>query len=349
MSSVSNNSQDEFPVSNDTFGERISPSTRFFMAPLVLATGIATTVVALFVNFLIVAFTDFDVMLITMFQIIPVGALLVGLAAGCGYGFGAKFLQFFPSRNFILAILIIQLGMFLAGRYAVYLSFALTVQDPPSFFEVYQEHVEGFVWQGKDNKNPLPLGKLGYFLEFATAVLFAVGSLAGLGTLRGIPYCRQCRVFMRNDLHIDIPASARQRKIKKKDLAGKEQLDQENAQAVEEATKAVAKIVESLVKNDSYRGSEMRDLLDTEIQQTLGLPPKEATKYWHVIKFTLARCPQCDNFHLDVQLHRVTGQQDKTAPPIPFAPHIVYRDGEFQVLEGFGVVDENETADTESA
>ena len=360
MSSISNSPQDEFPVSNETFdndspnddgsfGGRTSPSNRSYMVPLVLTAGIATTIIFLVLRFLIVAFADFDVMLITMFRIIPVGAFLVGIAAGCGYGLGARFLQFFPSRQFILTILVIQLGMFLAGRYTEYLLSTLTVQNPPGFFEVYREHMEGFVWQGDDRQGPVPLGKFGYFLEFATATLFAIGSLVGLGIMHGIPYCRQCRVFMRNDLTIDIPASSKRRKVKKKDLAGKEQLDQENAQAIEEAAKTVAKLVESLVKNDTYRGSEVQDFLVTNVQQTLAVPPKEVTQYWRTMKFTLARCPQCDNFHLEVQLHCVTGQQDKTAPPITFAPHIVYRDNEFQILEGFdATADENETADTET-
>jgi len=116
------------------FDEKISPSSRLYMAPLVLATGIATTIIFLVLRFLIVAFADLDVMLITMFRIIPVGVFLVGIAAGCGYGLGARFLQFFPSRQFIL---VIQLGMFLVGRYTEYLLFTLTVQDSPVFLEVY--------------------------------------------------------------------------------------------------------------------------------------------------------------------------------------------------------------------
>lgn len=352
MSSFSDHPQDNFSAvpgmpenglpDGDSFGETDSQSTRLHMAPLVLAIGFATTVLVLFLNFLLTAFADFDLMLITMARIIPVGALLIGMAAGCGYGLGARFFQFFPSRQFILAILAIQLVMFFASRYAEYLLFALTVPDPPGFFEVYKEHIEGFFWKGDGNQDPVPLGKLGYFLEFATATLFAVGSLVSLGILHGVPYCRRCKVFMRNAVTVNIPASAKRRKVKKNDLAGKEQLDKENAEAFGDAMARVAETVEFLLKNEGRcSGNEMGVMLNSMTEKTPVVSQKEVPQYWFVVKSTLARCPRCDGFHLEMQL-QATNQQDKTTPMVPCAVHVVYRDGNFLKLDGFGAADEIE-------
>ena len=358
MSSFSDNPQDDFFDSHDTFenetadddsfGEKTSQTTRLHMAPLVLALGFATTVIVLFVNFLIAAFADFDLLLITMFRIIPIGAILVGIAAGCGYGLGARVLQFFPSIRFILVILVIQFGMFIASRYAEYLLFTLTIPDPPGFFEVYKEHIEGFFWKGQDGKDPVPLGKLGYFLEFATASLFAIGSLISLVIIHGIPYCRQCKVFMRNDVTVNIPASAKRRKVKKKDIAGTEQLEQENAESFDEAMKIAVRIVELLSKDERVHGREIRALLESADVKTHDVVQKEVPQYWHVLKITLARCSQCDDFHLEMQL-LVTNQQDKTTPPIPHALHVIFHDDEFLKLDGMEDAVEDEITESETS
>ncbi len=342
MSSFSEN-RDDFGFSNDSFdngmmndgafGERNPRSTRMMAVPVILACGFATTVAALVINFLIAAFTDFDPLLITVFYIIPVGAFLVGIVAGCGYGLSARVTQFFPSKRFIVLIVVIQFGIFFASRYAEYRLNILGMADPPGFFEVYKAHLEGFVWHDNgNNKNPVALGKLGYFLEFAASVLFALGALLSMGILHGIPYCRHCRKFMQKSSHFSLPASAKRTKIKKKDAAGKEQLDRENAETFARATGYVEKIVERLQSGENNDAASMVVML-SEIRDQTGALPKEIKKHWHQLMFELSRCSDCGNFSLKMTT-APTNAQEKNVPPLPHAVQVAYCDGTFQKRVG---------------
>jgi len=330
-----------------SFGENTPSKGRTMAVPFVLLGGFCTTVFALAVNFLINVFADFDpFVFLLIFGIIPVGAFLFGLVAGSGYGITARLLQFFPAKRFMMTIFVLQLILFFAGRYAEFKIAAIFVPNPPGFIEVYREYVEGFAWQGKNGNPPIPLGKLGYLLELATAVLFSLGALVGLGILFGIPYCSQCKVFMRKQMQFAIPASAKRTKVKKKDVAGQEQLDQENTVVFKRATDYVSKLMERLnsgEQNDEQNDVENVVAILAEIQKEAVVSKKELRQYWHQLSFDLSRCPNCPNFSLNIRVVP-TNAQDKSTPPLPGLWSALYADGQFKLLEGFGKIDETDAS-----
>jgi len=340
--------QDNFDYSKDTFdnncqndgssGENRPTKGRAMAVPFVLLGGFCTTVFALVVNFFINVFTGFDpFVFLLLWGIVPVGAFLFGLVAGSGYGITARVLQFFPAKRFIITIFILQLILFVAGRYTEYKINAIFEPTPMSFIESYQVYVEGFAWEGENGNPPVPLGKLGYLLELATAVLFSLGALVGLGILFGQAYCSQCKVFMRKQLNFAILSSAKRRKVKKKDVVGQEQLNQENAVAFKRATDYVSKIIERLKSGEQNDVESILAML-VEIQKEAVVPTKELQQCWHQLHFDLSRCPGCHNFQLYIRV-AATNTQDKTAPPLPGLCSVLYTDGQFKMLEGFGEID----------
>ena len=230
-------------------------------------------------------------------------------------------------------IFVLQFILFFVGRYAEYNILAIFVPAPPSFIEYYQDYMEGFVWEGKNGNPPTPLGKLGYLLELATAVLFSLGALVGLSILFGIPYCSQCKVFMRKQMQFAIPASAKKRKVKKKDVAGQEQLVLENSAAFKQAVAYVSKIVERLKSGERNDMESILAMLK-DIQKEAVVPAKELQQSWHQLSFGLSRCSDCHNFNLNIRIIP-TNAQDKTTPPLPDLCSVIYSDGQFKLLDGF--------------
>ena len=333
----SNDSFDKGWQNDDSFGENTPSKGRAMAVPFVLLGGFCTTVFALVVNFFINVFADFDPFVsLLLWGIVPVGAFLFGLVAGSGYGITARLLQFFPAKRFIILIFVLQLIMFFVSRYAEYKIAVVFDPNPPGFIEVYQKFVEGFAWQGKNGNPPIPLGKLGYLLELATAVLFSLGALVGLGTLFGISYCSQCKVFMRKQTQFAIPASAKRKKIKKKDIAGQEQRDRENAEVFKRVTDYVLKIMERL-NSDEHNNVENIIAMLAEIQKEASVPAKELQQCWHQLSFDLSCCPNCPNFSLNIRV-AVTNAQDKSTPPLTGLLSVLYSDGQFKSVEGFGKI-----------
>lgn len=335
MSSFSNNSLDDFPVYNDSFGDDSSdafgssskPTTRLHMIPLVLLCGIVTTVLAFVLNVVILIFTEIEVLLFTMFHVVPIGAFLLGIVGGLGYSLSARFLHFFPSKRFLIALFFVQVGMFLGYRYTEYLLVSSALENPPGFIEFYLFHMEGFAWQGGDNQAPVPLGKAGYLFELAIVLLFSIGSVFITSVLMGRAYCKSCRVFMQSGLNFDLPASAPKRKVKKKDTEGQELLKKENDEAFARAAEYVKRVATHLLNQKTKdRDAVMRLLLD--IKNEAGLPPKAGQQYWHILRVTAPMCPNCSHFTLSM-IPCTTNPQDKTTPELPHLLLLSYDDSEF--------------------
>src|SRR5215468_7373092 len=121
---------------------------------LVLLAGLATTAFALYgVWWLDNNTTDFRVMGWYANYVIPAGAILVGLAAGSGYGIVSYLTGFRIRRGLLLLVLLLQLGGYFGAQYLEFRS--LTREGPLvdaegeqlTFARYYHLRATSFAWE----------------------------------------------------------------------------------------------------------------------------------------------------------------------------------------------------------
>ncbi len=186
---------------------------------LVLYSGLATSALALLgVHLLNVYATDFNIMGWYADYLIPVGALLVGVAAASGYGLASWLTGVKISHSLLWAVMLIQLLVYFAAQYIEFSHPAYLIHRdgrPVGFFEYYNFMARSFAWKHEhDGGSGEPLGIYGYFFRFLEIAGFVGGGLIVPAALRKTPYCQACRRYMRTRALSTIAASVPAKKFK---------------------------------------------------------------------------------------------------------------------------------------
>jgi hypothetical protein len=104
---------------DDAFRQSAAVNRRFFL-PIILLGGLCTTAVVFVVNYVANVHLHFNPFGFMICFIIPIGAVIGGVAAGSGYSIAARITQFRPGTRFLFFVFVLQFLVFLAARYTEY-------------------------------------------------------------------------------------------------------------------------------------------------------------------------------------------------------------------------------------
>jgi hypothetical protein len=230
--------------------------------------------------------------------VIPAGALLVGLAAGSGYGIASYLTGFRIRRGLLLTVLALQLGGYAGAQYLEFRS--LTREGPLvdadgevlTFARYYHLSAVTFAWD--DHGKPgQPLGGWGYFFVGLGVIGFALGGVLAPALLLKMPYCERCSLYMKTRTLAMIPASARPRRIAKTDAAARSAFDEEQKRVASMATALLERVTSLAASGDAVgiksalagyhaRGAEARRVDRLPARLRLGLVRCRACSAGHL-------------------------------------------------------------------
>jgi hypothetical protein len=223
---------------------------------VVLLAGVVTSALALLgVWWLNTHTDDFHVMGWYGDYVIPAGAILVGLAAGSGYGVASYLTGLRIRRGLLWSVLALQLTAYAAAQYLEFRSlvrdrpFVDEAGEPIGFVAYYHLRAINFAWD--DHGHPgKPLGLAGYFFVGLGVVGFALGGVLAPAVLLKKPYCDRCQLYMKSRTLALISASVPARRVGKKDVAGQAAYAEENQRAGTTAQAVLDRVAGLAAKGD---------------------------------------------------------------------------------------------------
>jgi hypothetical protein len=259
----------------------------------VIAAGLATTAVALYgVHWLNTHTDDFNVMGWYVNYVIPLGALLVGLVAGSGYGMASWVTSVKISRRLLWLMLALQVTAYFAALYVEYRQLDLYEGGRRvGFLEYVDRSARQFAWKQRDGRPGTPLGAWGYAFRLLELGGFVAGGLVIPLILKGHPYCEACQLYLRRKALGLLPGGVAPRKIKKADALGRAAYESEQADAAAQGQV----VLDELVGNATAgRASEFTRLLEAHAGRQ-----KEYRTLHRRIELTLATCRGCRTGYLE--------------------------------------------------
>ena len=268
----------------------------------VLFCGLATTAFALFGVYLLDrSATDFHIMGWYANYILPIGALIVGVAASSGYGLASWFSGVKISRALLWMVLGLQLLAYFSAQYIEFKSLHLTHRAsgaPVGFFEYYDMVARAFAWKQDNGQSGEPLGMWGYAFRGLEMLGFVGGGLIIPAVMRKAPYCQACQRYMRTQQITLFPGSVPARKVKKSDAAAMSAYAAEQQQAFDKG-KQTWESLRQLAAD--VKAPEFKTKL-AELESG----KKAAAKLPQRFSLKLVRCKRCASGWLHV--HLLTGQ-----------------------------------------
>lgn len=264
---------------------------------IVYLCGLGTSALALWLVHYLNEHHQFNIMGWYANAIIPIGALIVGVASGLGYAVASRYLQVKLSRAFIWGMVITAVVDYIAAQYLTYIHLLEWLNVPPeqfSFIDYIREMSEGMTFSSRNSSSPgSPLGMWGYLYKTLELTGYVLGALFPSLTVFGMPYCKGCQQYLKPHRTAHLHSAAQWSAVKK--LKKKERLA-----ALEEAIQSIA-----VPAHDLAGSIASAPLADTEaavagLDQTI---QKDAAARITVL---LKKCPQCDSHHLDLTLNNFT-------------------------------------------
>lgn len=292
---------------------RVSKSSVFF----VLSAGVlSAALVLVLLHVFNHAAEDFNIMGWYSHGILPIGAILVGMVAGSGYGLASWWSGAKIGRAMLLTVIALQVAVYFAAQHYQFRAFQeqMPAAADLTFWEYFDGTTRSFAWKGKDGKMGEPLDAWGYGIRCLEIAGFALGGLLAPVILMGMPYCEACGVYRRRKDLAFLPAGVTVRKVKGKDKEGLEAYQKEQQEAFDAGLQHVQKIT------DLTKEATADALIAHLAQQAIKL--KEAGKLTCALKLQLQHCRRCGDGVLLVQTsYRDENQRlawkDLFALPIP--------------------------------
>ena len=183
------------------------PGDRFVGGEVVLTlAGAASSALAIGVVWFGSAFLDFDLSTLTLWFIVPAGAVATGMLAASGYYLGASWTGRRPTRLLLLNMVLVGFTTFVVLRYLAYSGLVFEDGTPIStevgFWQYYRVSIEHMTMTVGRSGNPDigttgELGMLGYGVETLQFAGFLLGPVAVWFMLGAKPYCEPCGRYFR--------------------------------------------------------------------------------------------------------------------------------------------------------
>ena len=163
--------------------------------------GLATCVIAVVANTAVAHWLHFDLFSLSVWLLVPIGALLVGFAGASGFYFGSLFFQRCPTFLSMAAMIAIA-GV---AQFLIYwLRYALAVRESGLGFarvEPFSAWLDEVLTHGHYRVTRAMIdtgeaGVFGYVMVALQFVGFLVGGLGVWGYLRARPVCEPCGLHL---------------------------------------------------------------------------------------------------------------------------------------------------------
>lgn len=286
-------------MSSDTFKIDLDETKRPGL--FVILAGLITTTMTMVILFYLNK-TELQAMGFYLYAVIPVGAILVGLVAGSGYGIASYLTGAKIGKGLLLLVILIQVVAYFVAQYFEYIEALRRVrpQDQPTFLEFFDLVTRQFAFERNGKQ---PFGMWGYAMRGLEIAGFAGGGLIAPAVLRAVAYCEKCQVYRKSQELGLLPAGIKPRKIKKKDVAGKQQYEQEVEAAMDAGLQLLEDLQEAVDRNDPQA---FRVVMEQHKSQQ-----KEIGKLTGRLLLALQRCPRCQESQVVVSM--ATGQGEGIA------------------------------------
>ena len=275
----------------------------------VIAAGTFTTALALLGVWLLDVIGGAHIMGWHADYVIPIGAIVVGIAASCGYGIASYVTGLKIRKGLLWSILLLQVGGYFAAQYITFASMGpLYVRGTrhrvtfPEYFHVTATH---FAWKKQYGQgHGAPLGGAGYFFIGLEILGFAVGSLIVPGALMLVPYCELCQMYMKTKKLATLAASVPGRAPRKADAQGTTAYENQQRQAFDSAKSKLAGFGQLVRAGDAPTLRQELDALRPTSKAAEKLPVR--------ISVNLVCCPNCYSGHLRSVLLTGQGKQQRS-------------------------------------
>jgi hypothetical protein len=276
-----------------------------FSLPVLLC-GLATTALTLLAVYILDRLAPgFNIMGWYANKILPIGAIIVGVAACSGYGIAAWFSGLKISGRLVLTIFALQTCAYFGAQYIQFHGLHLIHDDTNTavgFWEYFDLMARSFAWKQHDGTHGEALGVFGYFFRVIEILGFSVGGLIVPIAMHSNPYCEKCLRYKRTRQLVYIPASIPIKRISKKDTAAAEAQNVELQKAMDSGKQRV----ESL---QTLATAGNLDAFKSEIAAIKA--EKTASSLPSRYLLELVHCPTCRDGHLKTSLLEGQGNQVK--------------------------------------
>ncbi len=267
---------------------------------LVIFCGLITTTISLVIVTLL-AGTDFNVIGWYWLFVIPLGAILVGLASGTGYYFASKWTNSKIVGVFVWLILLISITAYVISHFISYRMFVNTEEF--TFIQYIQAYAEGLSFEksGSNGEYGDPLGKLGYFFLLLEGLGVSIGSIYPVASLWTQAYCDRCNFYLKKQRTGFISSDETTADLRKKKKPEKEDI-------------LVGAINSSIMRTGQLFEENEATPYET-IQSAIGhLDQSQKKKALANVTVELFKCPACDTHQIKATLiNQTTGGSPATS------------------------------------
>jgi hypothetical protein len=274
---------------------------------VVLVAGVFTSALALLGVWWLNANTkDWHIMGWYGDYVIPAGAILVGLAAGSGYGVASYLTGLRIRRGLLWAVLGLQIGAYAAAQDLEFraLTRGSPIVDadgaPVGFLRYYHLTAINFTWDDHGRRGE-PLGMWGYVFVGLGVIGFAAGGALAPAILLKKPYCDRCRLYMKGRHLALVPAGVKVRRVSKKDAAGHAAYAEEKERAAALANGVLERVAAHAAKGDARAVQS-----ELEPYPPRGAEGRRVGRLWRRLRLSLVHCRSCGKGYLQPTI--MTGQ-----------------------------------------
>lgn len=267
---------------------------------IVYLCGLGTSALALWLVHYLNEHQQFNVMGWYVNAVLPVGALLVGVASGLGYAIASRVLQVKLSKAFVMGMITTAIIDYIAAQYLTYTHLIEQAGVSPesyTFLAYIREISEGMTFtssrSSSSNSPGSPLGLWGYLFKFLEMAGYALGAMFPSLTVFGMPYCRACQQYLKPHRSGHIHSPAQWSTVKK--LGKKERLE-----ALQTAVESLATRADEITAPIAAAPLADTESAVASLDQTI---QKDAAAR---VTFTLKKCPHCEAHHLTLTLTNFT-------------------------------------------
>ncbi len=284
-------------------------------APVLLG-GLATTALTLALTYGLSARYGFNAMGFYAWFVLPIGALVVGLLAGSGYGLASRLTGFRIQKRTLWIVVGLQVLAYVAAQYGEYLALRSGGGALPAFVPFFDGATRAIQFEA-DGRVGQPLGAWGYGVRLLEVLGFAGGALMISAGMRSAAYCEACGRYMSSRGLGTLPASVRARRTWGKGAEEKAALESEQATAQAQGQAVHDHLFALAEAGDAAAFAESVRLMKAGTSDAGKLPTR--------VQIHLAQCPTCRRGVLTSAVLRGQGRGQSTTAlaAAPVAPAVV--------------------------